>query len=40
MIGHPILGGQAGNMNNFMDMNEDPEIAEAIRLSLEEEKQR
>ena len=33
------MGGQA-NMGEFMDPNMDPDIAEALRMSLEEEKDR
>lgn len=37
LVGSPIMGGQPG-MNEYMDPNMDPDIAEAIRMSLEEEK--
>lgn len=38
LVSSPVVG---GNQNfGFDDPNMDPEIAEAIRLSLEEEKQR
>ena len=33
LVGSPILGGQK-DFNDFNDPNMDPEIAEAIRLSL------
>jgi hypothetical protein len=37
LVGSPIMGGNTG-MNEFIDPNMDPDIAEAIRMSLEEEK--
>ncbi len=40
LVSSPVAGGSQGLVGGLDDPDMDPEIAEAIRLSLEEEKQR